>query len=163
MRQNINRYNTITFTPHWMQLFVSDMPIVLLCLCCFVYAGLSFLPFGPFVGVCSSLLFLTLLYRYFFLRSVKFRISGEQLIHERGIFKRDVDYIELYRIVDFCEQQSFVQRLSGIKTVVVHSGDRTTPCLHMAGMLQEHDIVGIIRERVEYNKRVKGVYEITNR
>jgi hypothetical protein len=51
----------------------------------------------------------------------------------------------------------------GIKTVSIYSGDRTNPRLDIYGIRERTDVVSVIRERVEYNKRSKGVYEITNR
>lgn len=40
--------------------------------------------------------------------------------------------------------------------------DRNTPRLDLLGMKRGDGIVALIRERVEYNKRKKGIYEITN-
>ena len=70
---------------------------------------------------------------------------------------------ELYRIVDFCEQRDIMEQLFGLKTVSIYSGDRTNPKLDIYGVKEKVDVVGIIRERVEYNKQRRGVYEITNR
>ena len=58
---------------------------------------------------------------------------------------------------------SLLQQLCGLKTVSVHSGDRTTPQLDIIGMGINDDLVTVIRGRVELNKRRKGIYEITNR
>ena len=51
----------------------------------------------------------------------------------------------------------------GLKTVSIYSGDRTNPKLDIFGIKERLDVVALIRERVEYNKLRKGVYEITNR
>ena len=75
---------------------------------------------------------------------------------------RKVDYMELYRVVDFQEHQSLMQQLCGLKTVRIFSTDRNTPRLDLTGMRRKNDIVPLIRGRVEYNKRKKGIYEITN-
>ena len=40
--------------------------------------------------------------------------------------------------------------------------DRNTPRLDLTGIRRRDDIVTLVRERVEYNKRKKGIYEITN-
>ena len=40
--------------------------------------------------------------------------------------------------------------------------DRNSPKLDLIGIRCGNDIVAIIRERVEINKRKKGIYEITN-
>ena len=69
----------------------------------------------------------------------------------------------LYRIVDFSESRDILEQLFGLKTVSIYSGDRTNPKLDIYGVKEKLDVVAIIRERVEYNKRRKGIYEITNR
>lgn len=56
-----------------------------------------------------------------------------------------------------------MQQLAGLKTVSIYSGDRTTPRLDIIGVKANDDIVAVVRERVEYNKLRKGIYEITNR
>ena len=86
----------------------------------------------------------------------------EQIVSEHGILYRKVDYMELYRIVDFQEHQSLLQQLCGLKTVSIFSMDRNTPRLDLTGIRRRDDIVTLVRERVEYNKRKKGIYEITN-
>ena len=45
---------------------------------------------------------------------------------------------------------------------MVLSMDRTTPKLELTGLPKRINIVDIIRERVEFNKQRKGIYEITN-
>lgn len=42
---------------------------------------------------------------------------------------RTTHYIELYRVVDYEQQQNLLQLLFGIKTVFVLSRDRTNGCL----------------------------------
>ena len=92
-----------------------------------------------------------------------YRITSEQLIYEHGVIIRSSDYVELYRVVDFAERSNLLQQICGLKTVSVYSGDRTTPRLDIIGVGINENLVPIIRERVEQNKRRKGIYEITNR
>lgn len=86
----------------------------------------------------------------------------EQIISKHGVLSRKTDYMEQYRIVDFVEHQSFMQQLCGLKTVRIFSTDRNTPQLDLVGIRRNLDVVRLIRERVEYNKLKKGIYEITN-
>ena len=86
-----------------------------------------------------------------------------QLVFEHGVFHREVDYQELYRVVDFNESQTFMQQLFHLKTVSIYSGDRTTPRLDIIGVPMKENLVTAIRERVETNKRRRSIYEITNR
>ena len=117
-------------------------------LCC----GLDDMPWGDLPKVICLLLV-----------SCRFTITGEQLIYERGVLSKRSDFIELYRVVDFKESRSFLQRFVGLKTVVIYSGDRTHPHLVMPGVHNRLPLVTIIRDRVEFNKQRKGIYEITNR
>lgn len=111
----------------------------------------------------SVLCSLYLLYRFIYLRRTEYLISSEQIIYRHGVFSRSCDYMELYRVVDFREHRSFLQQLTGLKTVSVYSGDRMTPKLDIYGVEYRTNLVGHIRERVETNKQRKGIYEITNR
>ena len=89
-------------------------------------------------------------------------ISAEQLKYEFGIFSTTKDYIELYRVVDYSEQRSFLQILFGLKTVSVYSGDRTRPRLDIIGIPDKMNLINTIRERVEINKKRRNIHEFTN-
>ena len=94
---------------------------------------------------------------------LRYIITSEQLIIQHGVLTRTSDYIELYRVVDFSENRDILEQLFGLKTVWIFSGDRSNPKLDIYGVKERLDVVRIIRERVEYNKKRKGIYEITNR
>lgn len=158
----MTHYDTISFRPHPVQFVINELPLMSVFLAVVVYGGMEDMPFGSMAAVLSALVFLILLYRYIYLHRIRYDITAEQLVCERGILLRKVDYMELYRIVDFQEKQSILQQLSGLKTVSIHSMDRNTPRLDLLGMKRGDGIVALIRERVEYNKRKKGIYEITN-
>lgn len=149
--------------PDVRQFVINELHLIVLLgvgvLCC----GLENMPFGDMLRIVCLLLALYLGYGCLFLLRSRFTLTGEQLIYERGVFSRKSDFIELYRVIDFEENRSFLQQLAGLKTVVVHSGDRTHPHLMIPGVYKRMPLVAMIRERVEYNKQRKGVYEITNR
>lgn len=158
----MTQYDTISFRPHPVQFVINELPLMSVFLAGAVYGGMEDMPFGSTAAVLSALVLLILLYRYVYLRRIRYDITAEQLVCERGILIRKVDYMELYRIVDFQEKQSILQQLCGLKTVSILSMDRNTPRLDLLGMKRSDGIVTMIRERVEYNKRKKGIYEITN-
>ena len=85
------------------------------------------------------------------------------MIYEHGVFKRTRDYCELYRVIDFREESSFLQQIFGLKTVTIYSGDRSTPRLELIGIGSVDNIIPVIRERVTVNRRRHGIYEIANR
>ena len=163
MNQGRNNYGTIRLCPHIMQFAIDRLPLILLNMIGYMCAGMDVIALtGMILGI-STLFSSYLLYLFIYIRKMDFVVTGEQLIHEHGVFVRDSDYIELYRVVDFKENRSFLQQLAGLKTVSVYSGDRNTPKLDIIGVRNSMNLVAHIRERVEYNKQRKGIYEITNR
>ena len=145
MRQEDN--SIIILCPSIGQFFINELPLLLLCVAMLLIGGLPGCAYSTLLLVFSLLFSLCLLYRFIYLRSIRYHIGSEQLICEHGVFQRSVNYMELYRVVDFA----------------VLSMDRTTPKLEMTGISNSYDVVSVIRTRVETNKRRKGVYEITNR
>ena len=109
-----------------------------------------------------AFVFLVCLTRYVMLVTRKWIICDEQLCSVKGVFARHTDYIELYRIVDYKESQSLLQRLMGIKTVTVFSTDRSDAMMDIRGVSVDDDVIGHIREKVENCKIDKRIYEITN-
>jgi uncharacterized membrane protein YdbT with pleckstrin-like domain len=163
MQQTVRRFNIITLRPHWGQYIISQGFMFLVSLVLFLVAGHDAITFKmPFL-VLGTVTMLMTLYGCLYLSKIQYVISAEQLIIQQGVFHRTSDYIELYRIVDFSEQRDILEQFFGLKTISIYSGDRTNPKLDICGVQEKVDVVGIIRERVEYNKQIKGVYEITNR
>ena len=163
MQQTVRRFNIITLRPHWGQYIISQGFMFLVSLVLFLVAGHDAITFKmPFL-VLGTVTMLMTLYGCLYLSKLQYVISAEQLIVQQGVFHRTSDYIELYRIVDFSEQRDILEQFFGLKTISIYSGDRTNPKLDICGVQEKVDVVGIIRDRVEYNKQIKGVYEITNR
>lgn len=157
------RFRTIFLQPHWLQFIINELPGILLTGVCLITGGIDAMPFANWFLIAAMLLALRLLYAFVYLRRMEYRINGEQLIMDYGVFTRKSDYLELYRIVDFNEHRTLPQQICGLKTVTIYSGDRNNPKLVIIGVKNDLDLVSLIRERVEYNKQRKGIYEITNR
>lgn len=154
---------TIVRKPSFRQFIANDLPVIVLCITGLAVAGLDgmvlknlLLWMSLFVAVCLG-------YRFVYMKRTVYLITSEQLIHEHGVFHRTRDYIELFRVVDFREESTFLQQLLGIKTVRIYSGDRSTPYLDLVGISGDDGLIPCIRERVNLNKQKNGVYEITNR
>lgn len=156
------KYSEITLRPQTVQFFIDELPLLLLCPVGLVYGGMENVPLAPIATLFAVLLSLILIYRLIYLKRMRYHVGREQLTSEHGVFQRSVGYIELYRVVDFHEHQTLLQQFFGLKTVTVLSMDRTTPRLELIGLPKRINIVDIIRERVEFNKQRKGIYEITN-
>jgi uncharacterized membrane protein YdbT with pleckstrin-like domain len=106
---------------------------------------------------------LYLFYQVIYLARMEYIVTSDQIIFLHGVFNHSTDYMELYRVIDYQQHRSLMQQLTGLKTVVIYSGDRNTPVMNIIGMRNDLDVVAEIRKRVEYNKQIKHIYEITNR
>lgn len=158
-------YKTIQLHPHRLQFFVNEVPVILLTLIIIFLAGYDEFPIPEFIPLLlagASVLGLYLIYRYYYLVKMVYTITGEQLQSEHGIFSTQKDFIELYRIIDYREAQSFLQVLFGIKTVTIYSGDRSNPEFRLIGIKNKYEVIEFLRERVEYNKHRRNIYEFTN-
>lgn len=148
-------FQSIVLQPHAGQFVIDELPAIVLCCAAWVYGGMEGLPLTALAVSVAALLALVLLYRFIYLRRTRYHIGSEQLISRHGVLSRKTDYMEQYRIVDFVEHQNLMQQLCGLKTVRIFSMDRNTPRLDLVGIRHNFDVVTLIRERVEYNKRKK--------
>lgn len=155
--------SVITLRPGIGQFFINELPLLLSSVASLIIGGFPDCAYSTVLFVLGLLFSLCLLYRFIYLRSIRYHIGSGQIICEHGVFRRSVSYMELYRVVDFAERRTLMQRICGLKSVTVFSMDRSTPRLELTGMSNKRDIVSHIRQRVEFNKRRKGIYEITNR
>ena len=67
------------------------------------------------------------LFKIIKLKSVRYRITTDRIEWTRGIFSRNVDNIDMFRIVDMSMHRSFSDRLVGIGSVVLITTDKTDP------------------------------------
>lgn len=109
-------------------------------------------------------LWIMLCYTYIdMLFATKWIITKDELIFSHGIFSRQEEHLELYRVVDYSEKQSFLQLMFNNKTVKVISGDVSDPILYMYGIDKRIPIIGILRDRVKIARKESGIFEVTNR
>ena len=158
-------YPTIKLRPHGLQFVAGNMGGIVcsvLILALAGYDGLLPKSIFPFAMAAFGLLALNLLCKCVYLLRISYIITEEQLQYEYGILSLQRDFIELYRVVDYSEQRSFLQMLFGLKTVSLYSGDKTCSRLDIIGVRGESDLISTIRERVEYNKKKRNIHEFTN-
>ena len=156
-------FQTYRLKPHWIQYVIDQLPWILIWVVITLYAGDDTLPYREYLGYVSACMLCYLLWQALELWRIEYVITGEQLIYRHGVLFHSADYMELYRIVDYQESRTPVQQLTGLKNILLLSGDRTLPRLRMVGIRGSSRILDEIRARVEYNKKRRGIYEITNR
>ena len=117
---------------------------------------------GIAMGSLAAFILIFLVLRYVMLVNVKWLVQEETLCRIKGIFSKQTDYIEMYRITDYKENQSFLQRIMGVKTVTVYSTDRSDEVTDIPGVPADMNLIGIIRDNVEKCRKEKRIYEIAN-
>ena len=163
MEQEIKRFRPLSLRPHWLQFSINQLGWLILCLIAFtVYFNFHFTMVNVFRYIGIAIL-LYLFYQVIYLARMEYIVTSDQIIFLHGVFIHSTDYMELYRVIDYQQHRSLMQQLTGLKTVVIYSGDRNTPVMNIIGMRNDLDVVAEIRKRVEYNKQIKHIYEITNR
>ena len=154
---------TYRLKPHWIQYVIDQLPWIIIWVIVTLYAGDDTFPYREYLTYGSVCMMCYLIWQAIELWRIEYVITGEQLIYKHGVLFHSADYMELYRIVDYQESRTPVQQLTGLKNILLLSGDRTLPRLRMVGIRGSSCILDEIRIRVEYNKKRRGIYEITNR
>jgi len=70
---------------------------------------------------------LVFFYKIIRLKSVCYRVTTDRIEWSRGIFEKQIDNIDMFRIVDLRLYRSFSDCLVGIGTVVLITTDKTDP------------------------------------
>ena len=154
----------IILRPHWMQYGLCEMPMIIISIAA-LFASIFFSDtiYNRYIALAAFFVWAVLAYRILFIRRIRYVITDQQILYQHGIVNYTTDYLELYRVFDYQQVRSPMQQLVGLKTIYVMAVDRNTPVLTILGIRNNIDVISIIRNRVEYNKALKHVYEIGNR
>ena len=153
---------TLTLRPHWLQIIIDELCIILLMLASLVVACITSFMFHWWILVITALCALFIFCKVISILCTEYVVTGEQIIIIRGVLVRSTDYVELYRVVDYQQRRNLLQQFMGLKDVTIYSGDRNNPVLTMTGVREVVDVVSEIRQREEFNKKRRGIYEFTN-
>ena len=156
--------DTLIVSPELRYVLASNVIPILVCVCIPIFISYILSPTIRMVlyGL-GALLLLYLVYVLYRAKTTIWTITDSQLIYRRGVFSISVDYMELYRVNDYIERMSFVGNLIGVKTIIIHSSDRTNGTLSLLGIDKNIDVVSVLRTNVEHSKTRRNVYEIANR
>lgn len=158
----MNNVKALKLSPAMKQFLADESIIILMMGGLFLFSGYD----DHVVKLCclalSGLLFLYLLGRFWFYRSVSWEITRTQIKITHGVLRRATNYVELYRVVDYAEEQTFIQQMMGLKDVYILSSDRTEPALRIFGIPNHLDIISEIKPLVKQARIDNHIYEIAN-
>jgi membrane protein YdbS with pleckstrin-like domain len=97
---------------------------------------------------------------YFHLRTVEYIITTQRVRIISGLFSKEVQEIELFRVKDTAARQSFLLRLFGLGTITVLSGDEGHPRLVLNGVPRALEMRERLRQEVLSLRQRFGVREL---
>jgi len=88
------------------------------------------------------------------LKSTRYRATTDRLEIERGVFSREIDNLDMFRIVDIAMRRSFTDRLWRIGTIELFTNDKTHPSLLIYCVAKPRQVYELIkRASVESDNR----------
>jgi membrane protein YdbS with pleckstrin-like domain len=90
--------------------------------------------------------------------SVRYSLSTQRFIHERGILRRVNDRIEVLDMDDITFEQGLLERLSGVGTIRIASHDRTDPELLLPGIENVAQVAALFDNARLAERRRRGLH-----
>ncbi len=97
---------------------------------------------------------------YFHLKMVEYIITTQRVRVISGLFSKEVQEIELFRVKDTAARQAFFQRLFGLGTITILSGDEGHPRLVLDGVPNAIEMRERLRQEVLALRQRFGVREV---
>jgi hypothetical protein len=90
--------------------------------------------------------------------SVRYLLTTQRFVFERGVLRRTTDCIEVVDISDVTFEQSILDRLSGVGTIRIMSSDRSAPVVVMPGIENVAEVSRTIDEVRRNERRRRGLH-----
>lgn len=92
----------------------------------------------------------------------RYGVSKERLFISKGFLNVQDDEVRLYRIMDISLSRSLVQRIFGLGTIKICSGDKTLGDFELVNIKKPMDTKELISELVEKQRETKRVVQREN-
>ncbi len=122
-----------------------------------VVVSMLFLPILLVLLVVPLIMFIL---NFLKVKSEVFEITSQRLRKTTGIFSKQTEDLELYRVRDYKILQPFFLRLFGLGTIELITIDKSSPHVMIPAVKNTKELIDIIRENVEKMKTAKGVREL---
>jgi uncharacterized membrane protein YdbT with pleckstrin-like domain len=116
--------------------------------------------FGWFLSCLLVLPIPVAFWKWLVISNTRITLTKERLRVRTGVFSKQNEDVELYRIKDWTLREPLNQRIFGKGTVLVMSSDRTAPELALTWISKPEDFVENLRRAVESVRDVKRVREL---
>jgi membrane protein YdbS with pleckstrin-like domain len=112
------------------------------------------------IGVVALIALVNVAIAYFHLKTLKYVVSTQRVRIISGLFSKNIQEIELFRVKDTMANQSFLLRLFGLGTITILSGDERLPRLVLSGVPGAIELRERIRTEVMNLRQRFGVREV---
>ena len=89
-----------------------------------------------------------------------YRITNYRIDYEHGIVFKKMDTLELWHVEDVSLTQGPLDRIFNVGTIVVISGDQTTPELSLRSISSPRKLLETLKTRIIAVKRQRGVVKL---
>lgn len=86
-----------------------------------------------------------------------YKLTEEKLIIQTGIFSLKEEEIKLYKVTDITLYRGFLQRIFGVGTIHICSGDKTAPEIDIKDVKDSSNVKELISQYVEICRDKKRV------
>jgi membrane protein YdbS with pleckstrin-like domain len=108
----------------------------------------------------ALLALLQIAWRNLRLRAIGYVVTTQRVRVIAGIFSKDIQEIELFRVKDTQVQQGFIPRLFGLGTITILSGDKRNPTLVLRGIPHAIELRERLRQEIMLLRQRYGVREM---
>ncbi|MBX9705992.1 MAG: PH domain-containing protein [Gammaproteobacteria bacterium] len=96
---------------------------------------------------------------YFVTKYIKYTLTSERLQTHTGVFSKQTNDLELYRVIDTRLEEPFLLRLFGLGNIVLITADSSSPALSIIAIKDASKLRNNIRNLVESRRDAKKVRE----
>ncbi|MFA5864050.1 MAG: PH domain-containing protein [Phycisphaerae bacterium] len=93
-------------------------------------------------------------------KSIFYRVTSDRIEFEEGVFNKDVDNMDLYRIVDLRLRRTLLDRIFGIGTIELVTNDENQPTCELYKIKNPRKIYDVLKKANLIADRRRGVMHI---
>ena len=97
--------------------------------------------------------------RFLKTKFTKYEITDERITEQTGVFSRNTDETELYRVKDIRLDEPFFLRMFGLSTILLVTSDKSSPLIKVHGVKNGVSLRKELRTLIEARRDKKGVKE----
>ena len=97
--------------------------------------------------------------RFLKTKFTKYEITDERITEQTGVFSRNTDETELYRVKDIRLDEPFFLRMFGLSTILLVTSDKSSPLIRVHGVKNGVSLRKELRTLIESRRDKKGVKE----